>query len=106
MQHNVFLINMCSVLSKMARSCNCLENYKFTIVENNHTNEMEKMESEKEITYFDAFMCVFFGTLPLSEWNQHQKLLLKAVIKRRLTLYDAVIKGCQFSKKMNMAKMK
>ncbi len=57
------------------------------------------MESEKEITHFDTFMCVF-GVLPLSEWNQHQKPLLKAVVKRRLTLYGAVIKGRQFSKKI------
>ena len=62
------------------------------------------MESEKEITHFDAFMCVFFGALPLSEWNQHQKPSLKAVVKRRLTLYGAVIKGRQFSKKIEHCK--
>jgi len=50
--------------------------------------------------------CVFFGALSLSEWHQHQKPSLKAIIKRRLTLYGAVIKGRQFSKKLNIAKMK
>ncbi len=89
----------------MARSCNCLENYKFTIVENDHSNEMETMESEKEITHFDGFVC-FFGALPLSEWNQHQKPSLKAIVKRRMILYSAVIKGHQFSKKLNIANMK
>ena len=62
------------------------------------------MESEKEITHFDAFMC--FLALPLSEWNQHQKPLLKAIVKRRLTLYGAVIKGRQFSKKIEHHKNK
>ena len=61
------------------------------------------MESEKEITHFDALMC-FFGVLPLSEWHQHQKSSLKAVVKRRLSLYGAVIKGRQFIKKLTLQK--
>ena len=64
---------------------------------------MEKMESEKEITYFDAFMCFFWSTAT-SEWYQHQKPLSKAIIKRRLSLYGAVIKDRQFSKKIKHRK--
>jgi len=95
---------MCaSVVSNTARSCNHVENYKFTSWEQPQQWHGENGEWKRNYLLWHIHV-YFFEVLPLSKWNQHQKPLLKAVIKRRLTLYGAVIKGRQFSKKIEPCK--
>ncbi len=92
-----------SVVSHTARSCNCVENYKFTSWEQPQQWNGENGEWKRNDSLWCIHVC-FYGVLPLSEWHQHQKPLSKAVVKRSLSLYGAVIKGRQFSKKIEHCK--